>query len=607
MIAHFRKHLGFYLILIAGLLVRVLFIKSTGLSNDELSAWNRTSFENWSELCLQGVKLGDMHPVFYQGFLWVWIKFFGDSELSIRLTSVFFFLLNSLLIYRTGDRFFSRSTSLIILTLYAGLSFLIINSVFARPYNSGTFFLLLAFFGVLSLDKNSTNWLKWGAILTLGFLGAMTSHYFAFLVAGIIGLSGIFYLKGKSRWVLIFAGLAACVGFIPHLSITMFQLEQGGLGWLPKPGLDWPFSFLYQFFNYSVGLLLMVFSIYIIFLIRSKQRCWSRQSTVSLIIAVFSFLLGFFLSHIFTPVLRDLVMLFIMPFLLFPLLNMIEFRSLKEQWFGIGLLFVLTVSHSLFFHRLLEPIHYADFKVQANFIQEKEHRYGKDSIEYALNYNDVNYLNYYLKRDLSESIKEWGDPENVYLLASRASKSQKPYFCYSVANDFDIPMYQEVIRKYYPIIEESKVYPFSKSMLWKKGDRKLGEPFKRVVFNQPTVDSLEYLAEDKTKIKELPVLTADQYYMVNMQGIVPDSGRVILVATLERNNAVLMHDEFPVMYYAYDQSRLVDKEKEQQMFSAFTLPKNAQPNDVIKVFLWNMDKQQVVVTELSYYKISMLK
>ena len=104
--------------------------------------------------------------------------------------------------------------------------------VFARPYNSGVFFLLMAFYGILELKVNQAKLWKWTFIISLGLIGAMLSHYFAFLVALVLSGLGLFYVGRKRLLYLLAAGVLAVLLFIPHLPIAFFQVGRGGSGWL---------------------------------------------------------------------------------------------------------------------------------------------------------------------------------------------------------------------------------------------------------------------------------------------------------------------------------------------------------------------------------------
>ena len=170
MLKWLKNHRYFFLLLGIGFLFRSYFIIEQGLSNDELSAWNRTQTTSWNELWFYGIQVGDMHPGFYQVFLWIWVHLFGDSEWSLRSTSLLFFVLNTSLIYHIANKYFSRFSGLLTLALLTGLSFAVTNSVFARPYNSGEFFVLVSFLSILEIKHTSSFHWKWGLFLIIGFI-----------------------------------------------------------------------------------------------------------------------------------------------------------------------------------------------------------------------------------------------------------------------------------------------------------------------------------------------------------------------------------------------------------------------------------------------------
>lgn len=120
------KYILFFIVCI-GVIVRLIFIEHHGLSNDELSAWLRTKYDNFPDLINSGVKTGDMHPAFYQVLLWVWVHVFGDTEFSMRSISLIFYVLSMGLIYRIGSQFYSKTSALLLVALYVGLTFTILK------------------------------------------------------------------------------------------------------------------------------------------------------------------------------------------------------------------------------------------------------------------------------------------------------------------------------------------------------------------------------------------------------------------------------------------------------------------------------------------------
>jgi hypothetical protein len=603
-----RKHWLFLSILIVGLVVRFIFIAHQGLSNDELSAWFRTRYNSWDEFWFFGIKNGDMHPSFYQVLLWIWVRIFGDSELSLRLTSLLFYIFNSFLIYQIACRHFTRLSGLLLQGLYAGLTFTVINTVLARPYNSGTFFLLMTFLAVLEMKKLKTISWKWILLCALGIWGAMISHYFAFFTIIILGGCSLFYIGKERLKYILLAGLIALILFLPHLSITTFQVGRGGLQWLNTPKFEWPLEFIQLFFNNSLilfGILLVLFSVLIIVYGVNK---WTKEATFGISVFILVFCGAFIVSHLFTPILRELVMLFVLPFLFLPLLSLLKIPK-KLSIFVVAFITFLPLTDSFIRNKLLEPIHYGDFKEIGKAINSAVEVYSKDSITFASSYNNVGYINYYLKENLSETIINWENPETVYQLAERVKLSDTPYFCYSVNNDFHSQMFLEVIRRKYPVIVQSLFVGNSKFVLFgRKGKRNFENPFLKGKIVDTVLTSNEFFNDISTKVADLPAAkTNNSYFLITSKGENSPKNPLYLIVTLERNGSQLMNGEYPVLYAGYNQSQLTEEKGEQDFYCVFQLPEGTLPSDNLKIYFWNPEKGKVKTQQLNCYLIDDLE
>lgn len=576
-----------------------------GLSNDELSAWNRTRFTDWDSFWNKGVKFGDMHPAFYQVFLWFWVRLFGDSEFSLRSTGLLFFILNSYLIYRISCRHFTKLSGLLVLSLYVGLTFTIMNTVFARPYNSGLFFILLAFWAVLELKERDDQKSKWTIILSIGFFGAMVSHYFAFLVAFVLGLSALFYLGKKGLKNIFLAGFLSVIAFLPHLSITLFQTGRGGLGWLPAPTIMWPIDFIHVFFNESWVLFFILVLIFGAALFFFKIKKLTNKSIFSLSFFISSFVLAFIMSHLFTPILRDQVMLFLLPFFLIPLFSLLLIDSNKWSFVLIGAVTFIPLFDSFFLNQLLEPVHFGIFKEIGDEINEANEKYGKENITFASNFNNVDYINYYVEKDLSEDISNWEDQSSLYTLASRAKNSKTPYFCYSFSNNYHTPMFLELIRQYYPAKVKVMFTKFSSFYLFeKKKNRDLNAPFLTRKISDTSSTTNEFFNEVTIDVSELPkIKNKNSYYLLKTNGQIQDSSSFYIVIGGERDGKLIMNGKYPLLYLAYDHSKINKLKTNEEFFVAFDLPEKMVPTDRLKIYCWNPNHNTVKTSDFRFYLI----
>ena len=599
----FKNHSTFIWVICIGILLRVLFIEFQGLSNDELSAWYRTRYIDWNSFWYFGVKSGDMHPVFYQAFLHFWTQLFGDSEWALRSTGIFFYLLNSFLIYNVCIRFFTKNTGLALLTLYSCLVFTVINTTLARPYNSGTFFLILSFWSILELSRTKKRITGWHFGIIVGFLGAMTSHYFAFLTAGIMGGLSFFYLPKHKFKDLLICGSLSILLFFPHWSVTQHQLNQGGLGWLGAPKWNWLVDFFYQFFNFSWLNVLLIGGGILFLNSYSKSKEITKEEKFSLSIFICVYIIAHIISLLYTPILRELVMLYLLPFLFFFLFRKIDnLGGLKLK--VIFLLFPLIIGvQSIFQKGLLEPKNFGVFREIGHKINYWEKKIDFNDCTITSNYNNIGYLNYYLNTPLSEPITDWSKPDILYQLLDRAKKSDKKCFIYNWSNNFHIPMFYEVIQKYYPSTIDSETYFGSSFRLYSKnGKRKLIPQEGILPKIKPFKSSEEFFGEIKIEIKNITSkIQPNHYLLLQTEGKITTSSPLYFVATLERNGEMVKNENGPLFYQAYDQSKLSESGKNTQFILAFDLPKEALPSDLIKIYFWNPEKKEVEIGETKIY------
>ena len=579
-----RKHGVFLLILLVGIFVRIIFMSYHGLSNDELSAWYRAGFTSWNEFWYFGVSHGDMHPVFYQALLWCWIRFFGDSDWIIRIPSLLFFVANMLLIYHIARKHFSDQSAYLPLILYLGSSFLIVNTTLARPYNSGSFFILLAFLSILEIAQSHKRSLKWIFVLMFAFLGAMLSHYFAFLTAAVLGLLALIMLENRKRLDVVIAGFLAVIAFLPHLTVTLHQLNRGGLQWLAPPSWNWFLQVVVQLMNNSVWLSLLLLLIVVIAIFKKNQ---AAKNTLAFRLAWLLFFcvlfLGYAVSYFFTPVLRELVVLFILPFPLMALGHVLQWS--KQFSLAVG---IMLLSHSFTSDSILGFHHFGDFKYLSKEINAIHAKFGYDSITHAANTNNVVYINYYIKEDLTEKIKNWDDPKTVNQLYARVQLAKTPYFLYVLNNAYHSEQFLEVIRSRYPIILLNKRFGNTRLLLF---EQKVGAQNNTPII-QSKSSNAEFSADQTLAISSFK--KTGKVFFITSKSKVEGVGPVYAVVTMERKGKQLMSGEFPTLYQTFDiNQKFKGNTKIGNAYLGFELPASYQPSDVIKVFIWNPNRLSV--------------
>ncbi len=571
----------FVFLLIIGITLRLIFISHHGLSNDELSAWFRTRYTKWDDFWYFGVTNGDMHPVFYQALLWVWVRLFGELDWTIRLTSMLFFIMNMSLIYMLAIRHFTKQAAYLPIILYSTLTFLIVNTTLARPYNSGSFFVLLSFLAVLEIHRSTfRNW-RWIACLAIGFIGAMLSHYFAFLTVGVLGLASLWMLNKNKKWDILLSGALAVLLFLPHLTVTIHHLQRGGLQWLAPPKWDWLLEVLVLVSNHSIlGACIIVGMVFwVIFTVKGQKSQFASRLAILLICG--TIVLGYIISYTITPVLRELVILFVLPF---PLLWLGQ--RIRLQFYSVLVITVLISIHTIFVDSLLGFQHFGDFKWLGKEINGIQKTYGKSSISTANNFNNVAYINYYVKEDLTEDIVNWDDVTACNRLYERVQQSQTPYFLYVKNNAFHTEQFIEIIRSRYPVLIKKKWFGNSLCVLFKREARPPSDE-KNLSF----ASHQEFIYTNTSTISKFSKVRP---LFIQITAKVSGRGEVYAVATIERNGMQLMKNGTPIIYQTFDLNQTFQNQPSKgKAYLGFNIPLECKPTDVLKWYIWNPNKYTV--------------
>ncbi len=270
-------------------------------SNDELSALARVRFDTFSDLVDHGFYV-DGHPGGIQVFLYYWVKLFGMGEWAVRLPFALGGVFAVYFIIRLFTRWFGEITGLLTGAYVAFLEFPLLYSQIARPYGAGLLFSMMMTWYWTRLLFGEKPRKLYAAAFSLSVAACMYTHYFSFLLALIIGITGLFFLKRDRILYYILAGTGAALMFAPHIYITLNHLSIGGVGlWLTKPGNGWLWGHLSYLFNDSVALLLltaviMIFSLWF----GRKALKLNKFHLFSLLFFILPFLTGFFIQGLLT-------------------------------------------------------------------------------------------------------------------------------------------------------------------------------------------------------------------------------------------------------------------------------------------------------------------
>ncbi len=321
-----------FLIITIGAVLRFYNYGAIPFTHDEFSAIFRTQFNNFHDLIAKGV-VTDTHPAGVQVFLYYWVKLTGLSEPLVKLPFTIFSLISVYLIYSIGRRWFSATAGLISASFLAFLQYPVMYGQIARPYASGLFLVLLMvhFWTNLMLSPNRRYYLNLVAYILTSALCAY-NHHFSLLFCGIVALTGVFMISKPRRISYILSWILILQLYVPHISIFLGQLKQGGIGgWLSKPRPDFILDYLGYVFQFSWYVYALVILLVVLSLAwRTKGKKTDRRLVlVSFLWFFIPLLVGFLYSCYINPVLQYSVLIFSFPFLL---LLMFFYSNAGKPW-----------------------------------------------------------------------------------------------------------------------------------------------------------------------------------------------------------------------------------------------------------------------------------
>ena len=166
----------------------------------------------------------DTSPPLYSILMFIWIRLFGDSEISIRIPPLIFGFLSIFLTYSIASRFTDKKNGILAAFLMCLSPVHIWYSQEARPYSAVLFFLLLSLLSFYKLKEAEMN-ARWYFIYFISLFMAVFSFYFA--VAYLVALSIISFFEKKMgsvrKKVLIINGIIIiffCLFFIWHIKTS---------------------------------------------------------------------------------------------------------------------------------------------------------------------------------------------------------------------------------------------------------------------------------------------------------------------------------------------------------------------------------------------------
>ncbi|MBR3427393.1 MAG: glycosyltransferase family 39 protein [Bacteroidales bacterium] len=590
------------IIILVAAALRLWKLGQVPFMHDEFSALLRTRFDNFHDFIQQGV-MPDSHPIGVQLFLWGWVKLFGWSEFWVKLPFVLMGIGSIYLIYLIGQQWFNRKVGLFSAAFFAVSQFTVFYSQLARPYSAGLFFvLLMAYFWykvVFGTKKPSLG-------IYIGFaLSAWACsliQYFSIAQAGLIFLTGLFFLPKERRKAYWLSGIAAVLLFAPTLPIFWQQLFVSGSigGWLTAPKATFLTDFLQYTMNYSM---LFMFAVGIIILLplllgnRSKQSNPLRWAGIAWFVIIFA--IAFIYSLKREPIIQHSTLIFSYPFVIIVAFSLFGTRTLSPWQTALVVAVILFVGSSSLIttRRHYDLMYHQGFdQIAVEIRQDKDH-YG-DKIQFATRTEIGEAAEFYQKHinveerivfnryDSLERFNQWlNEHHDVPMLG----------FGWT---DYVPPIWEVTAVGNYPYAIRQKDWFTSRYITLSKKPVEGSRPLLNTLCEVPFTykEGMEWGKAEYISSDSLP--DDIEAFGVAATILCPDTikqcGIVIEVHDAETDSLLLWHSS------VNNGSRFMPGENvvaDAILFDDIFTPKNK----TIKTYLWNQGKRPLEMNRLSYY------
>lgn len=348
-----KEHFLFVVIFTVCALLRFIPLFDYQFTFDELSGLSRTFFNSFEELIDKGVKI-DAHPAFVQILIFYLTKFFGYSNWIVKLPFLLFSFGAVIYAYFFALRNFSKQAAIFSAIIFSFSLIFVFYAPIARMYISGVFFstaLLFYFFEIFFLKQTKiSNYFFLGLFALLSSLNQHINALFAFTLCA----SGFLFVDKTTFKNYLITCLLTIVFYLPHLPVTLYQLNVGGIGfeqggWLSKPAPDAMFNFLKVLFGTGKSYLILL-ALIVLSLVLNKKINFEKRHWLLLIL----FLLNYFIVYVYSiyraSIYQHSVMLFSGVAMILFVVSFIEFKN-KYVFYAAAFFLALTLIYKTYFKK----------------------------------------------------------------------------------------------------------------------------------------------------------------------------------------------------------------------------------------------------------------
>ena len=590
------------IIILVATVLRLWKLGQVPFMHDEFSALLRTRFNNFHDFIQQGI-MPDSHPIGVQLFLWGWVKLFGWSEFWVKLPFVLMGIGSIYLIYIIGRQWFNRKVGLFSAAFFAVSQFTVFYSQLARPYSAGLFFvLLMAVFWYKVVFETKTPTMKTYIGFALSAWACSLMQYFSIAQAGLIFLTGLFFLPKERRKTYWLSGIAAVALFAPTLPIFYQQLFVSGSigGWLSAPKSTFLTDFIQYTMNYSQ---LFMFATGIIILLplilgkHSKLRQPLRWAGIAWFVIIFA--MAFAYSMLREPIIQHSTLIFSYPFVIIVAFSLFETRTLSPWQTALVVAAILFIGTSslIMERRHYDLMYHQGFDQIAAEMQLDKEQYG-DKILFATRTEIGEAAEFYQAKTNVENRIVYNRYCNLGEFNDWLNEYQTTPMLGFGWTDYVNPIWEVTAVGNYPYLIEKKDWFTSRYLTLSKTSTEGAQ----YLLNELSTDSLYYLEGQEwgqacsftcdSLPKEVEALGVAIHFHNEVE--LNQCVAVIEVHDAETDSLVLWHSSLPEDGHFMPGDHAVA--------DAIIFNDNFTPEGkTVKTYRWNQDKKPLVVTKLSYY------
>ena len=590
------------IIMLTAAVLRLWKLGDVPFMHDEFSALLRTRFDNFHDFIQQGI-MPDSHPIGVQAFLWLWVRIFGWSEFWVKLPFVLMGIGSIYLIYLIGRQWFNRKVGLFSAAFFAVSQFTIFYSQLARPYSAGLFFvLLMAWFWYKIVFETKKPKLGIYIGFALSAWACSLIQYFSIAQAGLIFITGLFFLPKERRKAYWLSGIGAVVLFAPTLPIFYQQLFVSGSigGWLSAPKATFFTDFLQYTMNYS-QLFMFATGILIIlpFILGKRDKLNHPLRWAGLAWFVIIFAIAFIYSLYREPIIQHSTLIFSYPFVIIVAFSLFKSRTLTSWQTAlvvVALLFV-GITSLIMTRRHFDLMYHQGFDQIAVEMQQDKNQHG-DKIQFATRTEIGEAAEFYQAKTDVENRIVFNRYSNLGEFNDWLGQHKDTPMLGFGWTDYVNPIWEVTAVGNYPYCLEQKDWFTSRYLTLSKTPMK-GATY---LLHELSADSCRYVeGQEWGQVCTFPCDSLPED--IEALGIV-----IHFHNDVEVSNCVAvieLHDATTDSLVLWNGSLPEDGHfmpGDHAVADAILFGEELQPEGkTLKAYLWNQDKKPLVVTKLSYY------